>query len=335
MTEPPSTDATDASAALTAFLRGIERRGVMFADLHCGDPVAADQAYAIALRMFREHAQQQPFVQWPRLFWRALLAAPPLRASGAAASRRGPAFVALDQAGAGPRAALLLRLVAGLTDADAASVLGIAVPTYRLALQRALPHGADGSPDADAWRRLAEASQAGIRNLPAERLAHLARLRQAAVQGRRPDLIGPLPPPATRPEIDARPRPRLRGWLWAGVAACAAGLAASFLWPYFGNAESGDPRITIRPLPPARSPAARYDQAMALLTERDFELLAEADPQPPAGDPAFYAWYAVWRTQGEAGRDPDAGMRQPQPLPGTAPESAQPESTLSESSDAP
>lgn len=309
MTQTPPSDPAGVPSAVAAFLRGIERRGALFAWLQSGDPGVADLAYAQALRVFGDSAPSQPFAQWPRLFWRALLAAPPLRAGAQAAQWPAP-FEALGQADSGPRAALLLRLAAGLTDADAASVLGIAPGTYRMALRQALPRREDGSPDPDAWRALDAAVQDALRALPAERLAHLARLRQAAAQGRRPDLIGPMPvarPPA--PPADGPPR-ALRAALWSGVALCALALVATFVWPWpWGQAPGGDPHVRVRPLPPAAAPAQRYDRATALLTEPDFELLAQADAAVP-DDPAFLAWVAVEQAGGAA---PDAGMRDPMP----------------------
>lgn len=304
----PHTEA-DAPAALTAFLRGIERRGIVFADLVCGDAVAAEQAFAVALRHFRDHALAQPFAHWPRLFWRTLLASPKLRA-GSPAALWPPAFEGLGAIGSGPRAALLLRLVAGLTDADAAAALAVAPPTYRLALRRALPHRADGSPDAAAWSALGDAVQHALRDLPAARLAHLARLRQAAVQGRRPDLIGPAPPPPAPVDAPLARRLRLTRWLWAGVAACALALAASFLPLDWGSGQ-GDASIRVRPLGAAASPAARYDAAMGLLTEPDFELLAATPLPPPADDPAFYAWMAAAQLAEVDADDPRSGMRDP------------------------
>lgn len=312
MTQAPPNEAADPPAALTAFLRGIERRGVVFAELMCGDPTAAEKAYAVALRQFRGQALAQPFAHWPRLFWRTLLASPVLR-GGSPAAQWPDAFSALGQAGSGPRAALLLRLVAGLTDPEAAAVLGVAPPTYRLALRRALPHRADGSADPEAWRALGLHVQDAVRGLPAERLAHIARLREAAVQGRRPELIGPLPvAPAPVDAEPAAPHRRLRQMLWAGVAACALALLATFVFPTgLPGGSDGDPRVSVRPLGAAAAPAARYDTGFGLLTERDFELLAAASAQPPQDDPAFYAWYAAQRERGDLEADPDAGMRDP------------------------
>lgn len=304
-------DPSGAPSAVAAFLRGIERRGALFATLQCGDAARADQALAQALRVFGEGAPALPFPQWPRLFWRALLAAPSLRA-GADTATWPPGFAPLAACGSGPRAALLLRLVAGLPDADAASVLGIAPATYRMALQQALPRGADGSADPDAWRALDAAVQDALRALPAERLAHLARLRQAAAQGRRPDLIGPAPVVAQAPvPAQASPRALLRGVLWVGVVLCALALAATFAWPW-GQGDGGDPQVRIRPLPPAQAPAQRYDRASALLTEPDFELVAAEASNAMPDDPGFLAWVAAGQPGAGAG-DPAAGMRDPMP----------------------
>ncbi|MCA1714107.1 MAG: hypothetical protein LC715_02915, partial [Gammaproteobacteria bacterium] len=62
-------DAAAAPAALTAFLRGIERRGALFAQLQCGDAIAGDSALAAAMGAFRKAAEQTPVAGWPRRFW--------------------------------------------------------------------------------------------------------------------------------------------------------------------------------------------------------------------------------------------------------------------------
>ncbi|NZA25276.1 sigma-70 region 4 domain-containing protein, partial [Luteimonas sp. SJ-92] len=145
---PPSsvTDSAAGSAAVSAFLRGVERRAAVFAQLQAGDAAAGDAALAAAMAAFRDAAARTQFGDWPRRFWAQLLAARPLR--GAAATERWPPqFAALAQLGHGPRAALLLRLVANVSEADAAAVLGISRPTYRLALRRALPRDGEGRAD--------------------------------------------------------------------------------------------------------------------------------------------------------------------------------------------
>ena len=325
MTARPPQDAPAAPAALTAFLRGVERRGAVFAQLLAGDGTEGDAALSIAMHAFRGMAARSPFADWPRRFWSQLLAAPTLRQPP-----RSPAWAAefawLGQLGHGPRAALLLRLVAGLSEADAAAVLGIARPTYRLALQRALPHHADGSPDVEAWRALGDATQAVVRGLPAERLAHLAHEREDAIhpgQRRRPPApaVGDAPPRWWRPAL-------------AGVAVATALALAATVWPGVGDLGGTAPDgIRSEPLPPAEEPAARYPPEAALASHRDLDLLLAAGQLEAAGaaaaDPAFHAWYAAQLAA--EGKGEGAGA-QPPAANGDAPAA---DSTRSETDDAP
>jgi hypothetical protein len=274
------------------------------------------------LRAFRNVAAQVPVAEWPRRFWALLLAAPPLR-EHAPAPHWPTEFAHLAGLGHGPRAALLLRLVAGLPDVEAAAVLGIARATYRLALQRALPHRADGTPDEAGWHALGEAAQLAIRQLPADRLAHLARLREAAILGRRLEPQRLLPTEATAPQARWR-RPAL-----AALALITAGaLAATFFMP-FDDGLSGGVRIRTRALPPAEAPAAIYGAGTALFTHADFEMLVEDTADAASLDPGFHAWLVA---HAEAQRDP--GEAQVLPL-ADAQAVAPPESQASESSDAP
>src|SRR3546814_7005135 len=59
-------DAASAPAALTAFLRGVERRGAVFAQLQVGDAATGDRALVAAMRAFRLPAAKIPFADWPR-----------------------------------------------------------------------------------------------------------------------------------------------------------------------------------------------------------------------------------------------------------------------------
>src|SRR5690606_16204859 len=205
---------------------GVERRGAVFAQLQVGDAETGDRAFVAAMRAFRLPAARIPIADWPRQFWTLLLATPELRETPGM-PRWGSGFGFLGQLGRGPRAALLLRLVAGLPEADAAAVLGVARPTYRLALQRALPHCDDGRPDAEAWRMLGEASQHALRDLSAERMAHLARMREAAVHGRQL-----APPKRDEPALDRGAPVRPARWRLPAMGAVAAttvlALAATF-----------------------------------------------------------------------------------------------------------
>src|SRR5690606_13676413 len=230
---------------------------------------------------FAQGAQAIPFAEWPRRFWAMLLASPQLRGITPAA---GDVPAAIASLGSGPRAALLLRVVAGLAESEAAAVLGIARPTYRLALQRALPRSDDGSVDPAAWRELSHAAQLAVRAVPAERLETIAMLRH----GLRPRPVrAPAPPSGSR-------RP---GWLWpatvAVVALTAGALATTWWGPWIdAAAPEGDARIRNDTLPPASAPAARFDPADALATHRDLDLLIAQATGTFAddADPAFDAW---------------------------------------------
>lgn len=282
MTVPTLPPAGGAPAALTAFLRGVERRGAVFAELLCGDQMRGDAALAVAMRAFGNAADQAPVADWPRQFWSLLLAVPSLRVAAPAPRLPLPLEV-LAPLGTGPRAALLLRLVAGLRSTEAATVLGIATPTYRLALQRALPRLPDGNPDAAGWQTLAEALQHMLRQLPAERLA---RLREAAACTPRRAV-----PPSRR--VVVAPLPFwMRPALWVALAACAVTFVATFLGPKVSG--DGDlPQIHATPLPAAEAPAATFDAETALLTHRDFEQLADAREAALVQELDFYAWYAA------------------------------------------
>ncbi|WP_158636445.1 hypothetical protein [Luteimonas marina] len=286
-------DPAAAQAALTAFLRGVERRGVVFAQWQGGGADTGDVALAATLRGFREVAGGIAFAEWPRRFWAMLLASPALRVPAGAMAMDGvPGHLA--GLGSGPRAALLLRLVAGLAESEAAAVLGIARPTYRLALQRALPHRDDGSPDPEAWRALSDAAQRAVRAVPGERLERIAMLRDG------------VRPRARSVRADAADTGSRRRWLWpatlAVVALTAAALAATWWWPRPAP-DGGGARIRTEALPPASTPAAQFDPATALQSHRDLDLLlAQATGEADAfEDPAFDAWLVEALAQGDEG----------------------------------
>jgi hypothetical protein len=298
MTARTPAQAAAAPAALTAFLRGIERRAALFAELQCGDAGRGDAVLATPLHDFAAGARQWPVADWPRRFWSTLLAAPSLHGTAQGAHWPAP-FGLLARLGSGPRAALLLRLVAGLVEADAAAVLGIAEPTYRLALQRAWPRDGDGNPDAAAWRTLDTATREALRQLPPQRLVQLTQLREAALSGRRP---GPAPAAGSRRpsmgRMSVRPRWLLPS-LWVALALCALGFAATFLLPPAWQPRGDDAaRIRRAPLPAAEAPLATFDVQDALPTHRDFDQLlfeqtADATDQALVRDLDFYAWYAA------------------------------------------
>jgi hypothetical protein len=287
MTTPIGPLADAARTALDAFLRQVERRAAVFAELLCGDADRGDDALARAMRAFRNAAARGPIDDWTQRFWSLLLAVPQLRAASPHA--RWPAAMALlARLPTGLRAAMLLRLVAGLDDAAAAAALGLALPTYRDALERAWPRRADGSPDADAWRALAQATHWTLQQLPATRLVRLARLREHAIQGH-------APAQAARRASTGAVHSRRRWQVPALLAASAAGaiaLAATFFLPA-GSQEDDFPLVRTSTLPAAALPAATYDGETALLTHPDFDQLADTRDAALIADLDFYAWYAA------------------------------------------
>jgi len=295
MTSSPLPSPPGAPPALAAFLRGVERRGAVLAELQAGDAAAGDAALADAMGRFRVDAAAQPMADWPRAFWSLLLAQPQLR-------QRVPVAIPLDatdrlaEIGQGPRAALLLRLAAGLGEDEAAAVLGVAQPSYRLALQRALPRHADGSADPQAWQQLREQIHRRIKTLPPERLVRLSHARETALAG-----MAAAEPGFIAQAAGSR-RPRwLLPLLWVALAACLAALALTFWWP-FGSVfdalidKAGDHRVLVEPLPPAAAPASRYGRDAGLVAHRDFVLLADEAGERIAVELDFYSWLAVQQT---------------------------------------
>lgn len=171
---------TGTTTALTAFLRGIERRAAVFAELQCGEAAHGDQALQAIFAQFVAEARGTPQVEWPRLFWVTFLESPALAAEPLAPFWQGD-FAPLARLDFAARAVVLARLVAQLEDAQSALVFGVSEDSYRQALQRALPQRADGSPDGPAWLALRSEVQYALEELSPERSAAVARMRAAVV----------------------------------------------------------------------------------------------------------------------------------------------------------
>ncbi|MEC5079786.1 hypothetical protein XocUg1_15580, partial [Xanthomonas oryzae pv. oryzicola] len=218
-------DAPVTPAALSAFLRGVERRGLVLAQLQCGDVAAAERALAAALRAFSSQAAGRPMAGWPMRFWSLLASAPPLRREPMPGTWL-PPFTALGRMQTADRLALLLRIVAGLEEEAASEVQGIEAADYRQSLAGACPRDAAGNPDAQAWRALAEAAQVELRDLTPAQLTRLSQLRDSALAGMSLQTAAPAPAPQ-RPAA-ARTRPG-RQWPWPQLERRHAGMALGVL----------------------------------------------------------------------------------------------------------
>ncbi|MGW8341808.1 hypothetical protein Xkhy_17780 [Xanthomonas axonopodis pv. khayae] len=308
-------DAPVTPAALSAFLRGVERRGLVLAQLQCGDVAAAERALAAALRAFSSQAAGRPMAGWPMRFWSLLATAPPLRREPMPGTWL-PPFTALGRMQTADRLALLLRIVAGLEEGVASEVQGVETADYRQLLARACPRDAVGNPDAQAWRALAEAAQVELRDLSPAQLARLGQLRDSALAGMPLQAAAPAEPaPAPRRPAAARARAR-RQWQWPQLERRHAGVALGVLavalllavlgwwWTHrrpalppepVSQAPAGVLHVTdAAPVLVEELPAADLPDAVAApgLDPRDQAMLADPDLElARAAD--FYAWYAA------------------------------------------
>ena len=244
-----SLSATPASDALSAFLRGVERRARLFAEVQSGSVEAAARAMSVVARVFAGDAGRWPMARWPVQYWRLLLATPQLRTLDAA--RTTSLLPAIARLPLATRTSVLLQLVSGLDDAAISEVLGEPAATWQGRIRDALPADLAGQPDVAAWRTW----QAQVKQALATPLSVAAA-------------------PTTPQRADAI-RHRHVPWLWVGVAACVAAFAAAFFLHPVGRdvVQRWLSPIKREALPPADAPAARYD-ATDLRLHPDRDLLA-------------------------------------------------------------
>ncbi len=311
-----------AANALSAFLRGIERRALVVARLQAGDAAVAERAVGVAMRAFTGPASQLQMAEWPAHFWGVLCSTPHLLAPPAG-GRWAPPLAHLQTLAAGERLAMLLRIGAGLDEDAASSVLGVPVDSYRHALAGACPVDAHGSPDAGAWRALAEQVQAAVRDLPAADLQLLERLRDVAISGERPPSPAAQKPAAPVEQRSRRPQRRrtaapwsLRTWLLLCLPLLLLAVVALWWWRAqhaapatdAGNGLADTGPVQVEPLADDSTPAAPAPDHHAAA---DAAMLADPD-LAIAADVDLNAWYA-------AGGPMPVDESQPQP---TRPEPA-------------
>ena len=272
MPDTPTPPASAPSSATSAFLRGIERRAYVFAHVQCGGERDAEAALGRTIHAFRTLAAVSPLSSWPAGFWSLLLAQEELsRGTGGA-----PELVTL---GSGPRAALLLRLVAGLDFAHAAQVLGVSEDTYRFALERALQQLGEAGVSYAGLRTLRERLHRQVKTLPEERTRALADLRDRA-------LGAPAERPVGRPPI-ARPPWLLRAlWIALGV------LALVFVATFLDVGRSLAPGTTATLPEESVTPVPEATPASDIVMHPDYAQLAAPDDARIAEDVAFLSWLA-------------------------------------------
>lgn len=265
------------ATALTAFLHGIEPRAWVFALCQGGDAARADQALAAAEREFVARADGLPLADWPLQFWAALLRQPGLLAGL-------DSELDLARLEPGPRAALLLRLLASLDVPHAAEALGVSVRAYEAALGQAL--AAPGLPD-DWLVSLRAQLQALVHDLPAPTRARLDEIRRevlAQAAGAASSAILPVEAVPLEEAAPARPR-----WPWLGLGVLLLALLATLWIPLPVTLRPGESEgLPNEPLPP---PPALSDSVV--VTHPDYPQLAEPGSEDLARELALLSWLAA------------------------------------------
>lgn len=260
--------------AIVAFLRGLERRAALLARVQAGDANAGRRALDVTARVFAEDASRWPLAQWPGQYWRLLLSAPAMAGAGSAAAHTElPGIARLPPA---RRAAVLLLLVAGLEDTDAAAALGIDTRDLHQRVREALPRDALGQPDLDVWRAWQAACKRALEAVP---------------------LAADSAPPATAADTaraaGGSARRRLR-WRWLAAGLCVAALVAGVLLHPRGRAllDALRGQVQREALPPAAAPKARFDPADPAL-HPDRALLVAPAELALARQLSLLAWLAA------------------------------------------
>lgn len=279
--------------ALEPFLHGIEPRAWAFALFQSGDPERARLALAGALRHFVARSRELPLADWPLQFWTSVAGQPRL------VSARGleAPLAALPP---GPRAALLLRLVAGLDFEPASQALRVSGAAYERVLREGL---AQPGLDEAGVQALRARLHDFIQSLTTADRESLAALRRDALAGLPSPGLGTAPPavgapPAARAALpQAAPAgaggpgspwwKRLRPWL--GLLALL--LVAGLLWILPGRRFDAVPPGGNLPAESVAPAPALTD--VVLVTHPDYAQLAAPRDDLLAQDLDLLSWLAA------------------------------------------
>ncbi len=248
------------SNAMQAFRRGIDRRAYVLARAQCGDNDLLQSALSAVDGAFNAEYAELPISQWPIRFWTLLLS----RKELAQGQSPWPALASISH---GPRAALLLRLVAGLDFSHAAQVLNISETTYRFALERGLEQLHAAGFNFEELERLRDSFFEEVKQLPTELIQ--TRERPAVV------ITPSLLVAELEPEIKkSGPWP----WLVVLMAVVLVGL----LW--WWSTQSSDV-VAAKPV--------SLTEVQAAVIHPDYDVIANPDIQAQAEDLAFLSWIAA------------------------------------------
>mgnify|MGYP000199736922 FL=1 len=245
---------------MQAFRRGIDRRAYVLARAQCGDSDLLQSALSAVDSAFNAEYAELPISQWPIRFWTLLLS----RKELAQGQSPWPALASISH---GPRAALLLRLVAGLDFSHAAQVLNISETTYRFALERGLEQLHAAGFNFEELERLRDSFFEEVKQLPTELIQ--TRERPAVV------ITPPLRVAELEPEIK-----KTGPWPWLVVL--MAVVLVGLLW--WWSTQSSDV-VAAKPV--------SFTEVQTAVIHPDYDVIANPDIQAQAEDLAFLSWIAA------------------------------------------
>lgn len=246
---------------MQAFRRGIDRRAYVLARAQCGDDDLLQSALIGVDEAFNAEYAELPISQWPIRFWTLLLS----RKELAQGHSPWPALASISH---GPRAALLLRLVAGLDFSHAAQVLNISETTYRFALERGLEQLHAAGFNFQELERLRDSFFDEVKQLPTE----LIKTRE------RPAVVVPVAVPVAEIEPEIK-KPRRWPWLVLLLILILSALA----WWWWNSQQTE--------VVPAK-PIALTEIQNAVI-HPDYEVIANPEIQKQVEDLAFLSWLAA------------------------------------------
>jgi len=245
---------------MLAFRRGIDRRAYVLARAQCGDTDLLQSALSAVDAAFNAEYAELPISQWPIRFWTLLLS----RKELAQGQSPWPALASISH---GPRAALLLRLVAGLDFSHAAQVLNISETTYRFALERGLEQLHAAGFNFQELERLRDSFFEEVKQLPAEVI--------------RPREIPELSPLESGPVADVPQSKKYTSWPWL-ILLFALLLSAFAAW-WWSRAEVAAPDA--RPI--------ALTEVQNAVIHPDYDVIANPEIQKQVEDLAFLSWLAA------------------------------------------
>lgn len=253
------------SNAMQAFRRGIDRRAYVLARAQCGDSDLLQSALQAVDTAFNAEYAELPISQWPIRFWTLLLS----RKELAQGQSPWPALASISH---GPRAALLLRLVAGLDFSHAAQVLNISETTYRFALERGLEQLHVAGFNFEELERLRDSFFEEVKQLPTQPIQ--TQESSAAV------ITESVATPAAEPELEPEIK---KAALWPWLVLIFSLLLGGLTWWWWDAQQTPAPNAV----------KVSLTDVQTAVVHPDYEVIAHPEIQAQAEDLAFLSWIAA------------------------------------------